>query len=91
MRALVSHLGVPVPQIRVGHFSRHIEDHDADVRAKVISWMQFVERFLASRVPDVYAQTSQWISRGCLNARMNFNFTYQLYMSYFRWCSCSGT
>lgn len=54
MRALVSHLGVPVPQVSVGHFSRHIEDHDADVRAKVISRMQLVERFLASRVPNVY-------------------------------------
>ena len=54
MWALVSHLGVPVPQICVGDLARHIEDHNADVRAEVICRVQLVERLLAGRVPNVY-------------------------------------
>ena len=54
MRALVPHLRVPVSQIRVGDLSRHIEDHNADMRAKVICRMQLIERFLSSSVPNVY-------------------------------------
>ena len=54
MWALVSHLSVPVPQICVGDLARHIENHDADVRAEVICRVQLVERFLAGRVPNVY-------------------------------------
>ena len=53
MWALVSHLGVPVPQVCVGDLARHIEDHDADVRAEVIRRVQLVERLLAGRVPNV--------------------------------------
>ena len=54
VRALVSHLSVPISQIRVGDLSRHIEDHNADMRAEVICRMQLIERFLTSRVPNVY-------------------------------------
>ena len=90
MWALVSHLGVPVPQICVGDLARHIEDHDADVRAEVICRVQLVERLLAGRVPNVYlTHTIHRLIR--IYVWGSVGFTYQLYMSYFRLCSCSGT
>ena len=71
MWALVSHLGVPVPQVCVGDLARHIEDHDADVRAEVIRRVQLVERLLAGRVPNVYIViiTSHRIRNGCVGGK----------------------
>ena len=51
--ALVAHLGVPVSQIGVGHFARHIEHHDADVRSEIIRRVQLVKRLLTRCVPNV--------------------------------------
>ena len=41
--ALVPHLGVPVAQIGVGHFARHIKHHYANVRSEVVRRMQLIE------------------------------------------------
>ena len=54
MWALIAHFSVPVSQIGIGHFSCHIEYQNANVRAKVVSRMQFIERLLTGRVPNVY-------------------------------------
>ena len=54
VRALIAHFSVPVSQIGIGHFSCHIEYQNANVRAKVVSRMQFIERLLTGRVPNVY-------------------------------------
>ena len=53
MRALVSHLSVPISKIRVGHLSRDIEYHDTDMGAKVVRRVQLVKRLLASRIPNI--------------------------------------
>ena len=59
VRALVAHLRVPVPQIGVGHLARHVENHDADVRAEVVRRVQLIERFLTRCVPDIYASKTK--------------------------------
>ena len=51
--ALVSHLRVPVPQVCVGDFARHVENHDADVRTEVVGGVKLVEGLLAGRIPDI--------------------------------------
>ena len=53
MGTLIPHLGVPVAQVRVGHLARNVENHDADMRSKVIGRVQFIERLLSSGVPNV--------------------------------------
>ena len=53
VRALIAHFSVPVSQIRVGHLSRDIEDHDANVGAEVIRWVKLVEWLLSRSVPNV--------------------------------------
>ena len=55
MGALIPHLGVPVAQIGVGHFARHVEDHDAYVGTEVVRRVQLIERLLTSSVPNVYS------------------------------------
>ena len=62
MRALVSHLGVPVPQICVSDFARHVENHDANVRTEVVSGVKLVERLLAGRIPDICTPTNAKLS-----------------------------
>ena len=62
MRALVSHLGVPIPQICVGYLARHVENHDANVRAEVVSGMKLVKRLLAGRIPDICTPTNAKLS-----------------------------
>ena len=53
VRALIAHFSVPVPQIGIGNLPRHIEYQNANVRAKVVSRMQFIERLLTGSVPNV--------------------------------------
>ena len=54
MWALIAHFCVPVPQIGIGNLSCHIKYQNANVRAKVVSRVQFIERLLSSSVPNVY-------------------------------------
>ena len=53
VRALIAHFSVPVPQVGVSNLAGHIEYQDANVRAKVVSRMQFIEGLLAGSVPNV--------------------------------------
>ena len=53
VRALIAHFSVPVPQIGVGNFPGHIKYQNTDVRAKVVRRMQFIERLLASSIPNI--------------------------------------
>ena len=53
MWALIAHFCVPVPQIGIGNLSSHIKYQNANVRAKVVSRVQFIERLLTSSVPNV--------------------------------------
>lgn len=62
MRALVSHLGVPVPQICVGDLARHVENHDADVRTEVVSGVKLVKRLLTGRIPNICTPNNAKIS-----------------------------
>ena len=62
MRALVSHLGVPVPQICVSDFARHVENHDANVRTEVVSGVKLVKRLLTGRIPDICTPTNAKLS-----------------------------
>ena len=54
MWALIAHFSIPVSQIGIGNLSCHIEYQNANVRAKVVSRVQFIERLLSSSVPNVY-------------------------------------
>ena len=62
MWALVSHLGVPIPQICVSDFARHVENHDANVRTEVVSGMKLVKRLLAGRIPDICTPSNAKLS-----------------------------
>ena len=81
VRALIAHFSVPVSQIGIGHFSCHIEYQNANVRAKVVSRMQFIERLLTGRVPNVYRKVISVL----------IALTYQLCKFNYWWYSCSGT
>lgn len=59
MRALIPHLSEPVAQICVSDLASDIKDHDADVGAEVVRWVQFIERFLTGCVPNVYYTMKQ--------------------------------
>ena len=62
MRALVSHLGVPVPQICVGYLARHVENHDADVRSEVVCGVKLVKRLLTGCIPDICTPSNAKLS-----------------------------
>ena len=53
MRAVTAHLLVPVLKIRVGDLSLRVEHQDAHVCTEVISRVQFIERLLSRRIPDI--------------------------------------
>ena len=58
VRALIAHFSVPVSQIGIGYFSCHIKYQNANVRAKVVSRVQFIKRLLTGSVPNVYKKYS---------------------------------
>ena len=53
--ALIPHFSIPRPQVLVGYLACNVEHHYANVCAKVVRWVQLIEWFLTSSVPDIYA------------------------------------
>ena len=56
VRALVSHLSVPVAQISIGDLACDVENHDAYVGAEVVRRVKLIERLLTCSIPDVYSK-----------------------------------